>query len=470
MKTELKVGIFAIIVIIFLSYMTFKVSTLGIAWKKGYRLYVTFDNVSGLDEKSRVKIAGVSAGMVEKILLKDGKAELVLLMDPKIKVYEDAEASLTSVGFLGDKNLDLWAGTPTKKLLKNGDRIKHTKPAFDINVLANKLISTATYVSELAETIQSIFGEAEKEALAESIRNLRVLTKNFNEILEDGREPLQNILVRLESFSESLDDKGPEFVDNLNKLAKDLREMVEENRSAFKESVENIKVASESAGNIVKKIEKGEGTIGKLYKDEELYESLSSVAEGVGKTFDVVNKTRTFFDFSSEYLTKEGDWKGYFNLTLQPSKDKSYILGVVTDPFGSTEIIDTEINGVTTREEKTERNFEFTIQFAKRFADLALRIGMLESTFGVGADYFLFDDKAKLSFDAWDFSADEARADKAHMKIGFDYTFFKYFFIGAGMDNLLNDSRRGIFIGGGLKFEDEDFKYLFGASPRIPSQ
>ena len=84
--------------------MTFKVSSLGVAWRKGYRLHVTFDNVSGLDEKSRVKIAGVSAGMVEKIMLKDGKAELILLMEPQIKIYEDAEASLRTAGFLGDKN------------------------------------------------------------------------------------------------------------------------------------------------------------------------------------------------------------------------------------------------------------------------------------------------------------------------------------------------------------------------------
>lgn len=467
MKTELKVGIFAIIVIIFLSYMTFKVSSLGVAWRKGYRLHVTFDNVSGLDEKSRVNIAGVSAGMVEKIMLKDGKADLLLLMDPQIKIYEDAEAALRTAGFLGDKNLELWAGTPTKNLLKNGDRITNTQPTFDINVLANKLISTASYMSELAETIQGILGETEKEAITDIIHNLRLMTKNFNVILEEDREPLHNILVRLEDFSQLLSDKGPEFVDNLNVVAKDLREMIQENRGAFKESVENIRVASKTAGNIAKKIEEGEGTIGKLFTDEELYTSLSSVAEGAGKSFDVINKTRTFFDFRSEYLTTEGDWKGYINLTLQPRKDKSYILGVVSDPFGSVETIDTVIDGVASREERVEREIEFSIQYAKRFADLALRIGILENTFGVGADYFLLDDTAKLSFDAWDFSADEVKAEKAHMKIGFDYTVFKHFFIGAGIDNLLNSSRRGIFIGGGLKFEDEDFKYLFGASPGI---
>ena len=50
-STELKVGIFAIIVIIFLSYITFKVGGLPLLWEKGYRLYVTLDDITGLDEQ-----------------------------------------------------------------------------------------------------------------------------------------------------------------------------------------------------------------------------------------------------------------------------------------------------------------------------------------------------------------------------------------------------------------------------------
>ncbi|MEK7698682.1 MAG: MCE family protein, partial [Nitrospirota bacterium] len=86
---------------------------------------------------------------------------------------------------------------------------------------------------------------------------------------------------------------------------------------------------------------------------------------------------------------------------------------------------------------------------------------------GLGADYFLANDKAKVSFNAWDFGAEEARAEKAHVKVGFDYRIFKHIFISGGIDNLLNGSRRGIYVGGGLEFEDEDFKYIFGVAPKL---
>jgi phospholipid/cholesterol/gamma-HCH transport system substrate-binding protein len=291
------------------------------------------------------------------------------------------------------------------------------------------------------------------------------ITRNLNEMLEEDREPLRNILVSLEDFSAKLSDKGPGLIDDLSTVARELKGVIEENRYALREGIENIEKASKSAGKIAQKIEKGEGTLGKLLREDELYYSFSRVAEGAGKSFDVVNELRTYMDFRSEYLTSEGDWKGYFDLTLQTRDDLYYILGVVSDPIGSTEVTKTVVNDFEVREEETkERKIQFSAQLAKRFEDFALRVGMIENTFGFGADYFIMN-RGKVSLDVWDFSAEEADAEKAHMKIGLDYSIFKNLFISSGVDNLLNSSRRGIFIGAGLKFEDEDLKYLLSLSP-----
>lgn len=472
LSAELKVGIFAIIVIILLSFMTFKIGGFMPGLKKGYTLYAVFDNISGLDEKSKIKIAGVDAGTVENIRLKDGKAELTLIVDPYVKVYKDAKASLRVSGLLGDKYLALQSGSPSEPLLNDGDRIENIEPAADIDALANELTTAATHVSDLAASLASlidIFGVSEKEAISESIYNLKAVTADLREILKDGKQPLKTALVKMESFSTTLEEKGPDLLNDLSSAAKDLRALIEENKPAVKQSVENIKTFSESADKIAQKIEKGEGTLGKLLKDEKLYDSLSDAAGGISKTFSTVDRLRTYMDFRTEYLTRDGYWKGYFNLTLQPRDDRYYLLGVVTDPIGSGEVTDTVVNGVKTTEEKIKRKVEFTAQFAKRFDDFALRVGMTENTFGFGADYLFYDDKAKVAFDVWDFSANEARADRAHMKAGLEYRIFKHIFITSGIDNLLNSSRRGIYVGGGLKFEDEDFKYLFGAVPKLPS-
>jgi hypothetical protein len=97
-------------------------------------------------------------------------------------------------------------------------------------------------------------------------------------------------------------------------------------------------------------------------------------------------------------------------------------------------------------------------------------LGVTENTFGAGADYFFHGDRGKITADIWDFSNDEEDAKNPHVKVGVDYFIFKNLFLSAGADNLMNRKWRGGFVGAGLRFEDEDFKYLFGTLPRISTQ
>ncbi|RJR15943.1 MAG: MCE family protein, partial [Nitrospiraceae bacterium] len=175
-STELKVGVFAIIVIVLLSYMTFKVGGMPMVWEKGYRLHAVFDDVSGLDEQSRIKIAGVEAGLLEKIVLEDGRARLTLLIQPDIKVYKNAVVSLRMSGLLGDRYLALSPGTSDQSVLKDGDMIAETFPAADIDILANRLTSAADQISDLTRNVNSIFGETEKQSIRDAIHNLRAVT------------------------------------------------------------------------------------------------------------------------------------------------------------------------------------------------------------------------------------------------------------------------------------------------------
>ena len=64
------------------------------------------------------------------------------------------------------------------------------------------------------------------------------------------------------------------------------------------------------------------------------------------------------------------------------------------------------------------------------------------------------------------FLNDEEGAKNPHVKVGVDYYLFKNVFVTAGADNVLNKKWRGGYAGVGVRFEDEDFKYLFGNLPR----
>lgn len=487
-SSELKVGIFALIVLLVLAVMTFK--TGGLEWtkKKGYTLYASFDNTAGLDEQTKIKVAGVDTGIVDEIELVEGRARVKLLMNEGVVVYKNARALIRSTGLLGDKFLEIQVGSPDNPPLKDGDEITSVIELVDIDDLARNVMNLSQNFTKFTETLNEILGSEEnKKSLSQTISNLREITSSLNNILsendqrlrtaldninelvvslntviEENRQPLADTIANLDDFSGKLNSKGPEIIENLSRASSELKELVEENRPGIARTVKAI-------DDVSQKIEKGEGSLGKLIKDDRLYESINQAADGLNKTLSAVDRFKTFLTFQAEYLTKPKDGKGYFYVTLQPREDKYYILGVVGDPLGSVSTKERTITppGSVVTEEVVKKKIEFTAQIAKRFGDFALRAGLTENTFGAGGDYFFYDDKVKISTDVWDFSNDEEGSKNPHLKIGIDYFLFKHLFISAGADNILNDKWRGGYLGMGLRFEDEDFKYLLGTVPSV---
>ncbi len=488
---EFKVGIFALFVIAVISFFTFRVG--GLDWlkkKREYIIYAEFRNIGGLDEKSKVKIAGVDAGSIKKIELSDGRARVTIGIYESIKLPVDSIAGIRSTGMLGDRYLEIKYGNE-RVFLRDGDTIRNIEEMADIDEMLRRLSSVSSNVDRLISSANEVLGSEEsKRALKESIQNLRDITSNLNNVINrnderigrlivkldelattlrdmvaENKEPLKKTIASFSEFSESLKNKGPGLIENLEKTSSELKAMIEENR-------ENLKKTTDSLSKLTSDIEQGKGTLGKIMKDERLYESLNKAAEGVNKTISKIERFKTFITFQGDYLTRPKDTKGYFHVTLQPVPEKYYILGIVSDPVGrvETKTTITTQNGstITTTEEEIQKRIEFTALFGRRFNNTGVRFGLMENTFGIGLDQFFMNDKLRLYVDAWDFSKDEYNAKNLHVKAGFDYFVYKSLFLTGGYDNIFNSRWSGFYIGGGVRFEDEDFKYLFGSMPSIP--
>lgn len=455
-STELKVGGFSLIVLAVLMFMTFKVGGLDWAKNKGYTIYIVFGSTAGLDEKTRVKIAGVDAGVVESVGLFEGKARVRLRIDPGVRIYNNAQASIRSVGLLGDKYLDIRIGSAEAGLLKGGDTITDVVDVADMDDLARDLITVSRSFTLLTESLNDILGDGRaKKALSETVDNLReisstlnrtitlndqklrtvldnisTLTASLNSLVEQNREPLTASVTNMKDFSSSLKSTGPELIENLNKATRDLKAMVEENRPGIRNAVDSF-------DKMAQQVDKGEGTLGKLIKDDRLYDSISKTAEGMNKTLSAVDRFRVYFTSQAEYLTRDKEGKASFDITLQPYTDKYFILGVVG---GSPSTL--RVNA----------------QFGKRFDNAAVRLGLFESTFGIGGDYFFNNNKGKITVDVYDYQKNEEKAKTPHVRAGLSYFLFKNLFLTAGGDNLLSGRYRGGYGGMGVRFEEEDFK------------
>jgi len=460
MRTELMVGIFTLLAVAILAFMTFRVADLRIGEPKGYKLYVFFDDTAGLEKNTRIKIAGVDAGKVENIELFAGRARVTLRIYEGVEIYSDATAWIKSTGLLGEKYLEIKSGAKPP-VLTGGNVITDARETADIDELVRNITDLSVNIAGLVAELSK---PEIKEALKESLLNIRDLTRQLKETVEFNRVPLENTVANLEEFTSTLRRDTPGLMADLRAAVAELKGILERTGPELESIAKKTDSVMESMDEITGKISRGEGSLGKLVHDDKLYDSVSSAASGLSNTVSRIDRFRTFVTFRGDYMEREVDGKGHFYLTLQPRKEKYYILGAVTDPVGRVKTTTTMIDGTAFTTETVERKLEFTAQIAHRFKDTAFRVGLFESTFGLGADQFLLGDKLIFSLDAWDFNEDEFRAKDPHVRLGADYFLYRTIFLTGGYDNFLN-SRRGYYAGAGVKFEDEDLKYLFGSIP-----
>jgi len=136
---EAVVGIFVVIGLLAIAYMTVKLGNVGFIGEQSYSLYAKFTKVTGLRVGNPVTMLGLDIGRVESFSL-DQEDQLVVVdlrIDNGIKIYDDAIASIKTEGLIGDKFVSVDPGGGGD-LLKNGDTITDTESPTDIMDLVSK--------------------------------------------------------------------------------------------------------------------------------------------------------------------------------------------------------------------------------------------------------------------------------------------------------------------------------------------
>ena len=198
--------------------------------------------------------------------------------------------------------------------------------------------------------------------------------------------------------------------------------------------------------------------------EDGLYNNIDSAAKSINTYASRMENLRTVISFRYENLFPLS--KSYIDLYLMPKPDKYYILGVNSDSRYKFTQSEASANGGATLTTQTyEDRLRFTLLFAKRWDNIALRMGLIESTGGIGADLFLFDDRMKVSVDGWNTNSKETDNLNAHVKGTVTYRLGKTLFVDAGYDNALNSKRAAPFLGIGLQFDDDDLKYMLSSMP-----
>jgi len=317
---EVKVGVLILVSLGILGVFILVMG--GLSFEPTYAIYVDFDNPGGLQSGAPVRIAGVRVGDVHELRFmggnldpKTGRRSLVrakLSVQQKVKdtIHDDAEFYVTTQGVLGEQFLAVEPGTPGRAVLAPDSVVKGIDPPrLDLFLAkAYELLDT---------TVKGINNN--RELISDIAVNTAGLLKGLNGVVGDNRERMNRTMENLEKLSVEAnqltrdvrgkvnDPKVARTIDNIDKLASDLQRdsgpMLQDAKEALanihrasatvgepaqqakvKKAIEDLaelatraNAAAADAQSIVAHVKKGDGTVGALLMDEEVYDDVQEM-------------------------------------------------------------------------------------------------------------------------------------------------------------------------------------------------
>jgi phospholipid/cholesterol/gamma-HCH transport system substrate-binding protein len=484
------VGVF-VAAVVALSYFLIRATSERSSGAKGYAVYGLFQDASGLFEKSRVQTAGIAVGQIDnrELDIKTKRAKVTIRVLPHITLYENAAVTKKSASLLGEYFLEIDPGSPlgqvngelkTMRALKEGDQILKVYEPTPIGTVMADVGTLLPILRDILEDVRKLTGG--------TITNI---AENVNTLIETNSEVLERLLNRVDHIAANVEGITTSESDNVKQSIKNIREITEsikgligtthgqvaETGGAVKGSIERLQSTLSSLDKTMKnvesisnRLEKGEGTAGRLLTDDTIARNVEEITEDAGGFVRSLTRLQTIVGLRSEYNFLSSTFKNYLSIQLMPRPDKFYLIELVEDPRGYRSVTNTVTNnsatGITTEEKVTITDqLRFSLMLGKRVGPVAGRFGIKESTGGAGADLYLFRDRLVLSADLYDARTNQRPRIKGTMQYA---VWNRNLFLVAGIDDLANFTRPragaggGIdwFLGGQLTFNDEDLKAL----------
>ncbi|MFP6683825.1 MAG: MlaD family protein [Polyangiaceae bacterium] len=480
-----KVGLMTVVLSVTLFY-GYRFVSRDAGTEGGYMVWAYLPDVTGVAPRSRVITSGVQVGVVRSIRLHEGKARIDIAMMPEHVLYEDAAVGKKSTSLIGEYLIALTPGTTGKKRIPDGGQIRNLIRGASIESLQVQVRDILLDVKSVTETLSKTVGGDKGEDRIEAIlRNLAEVTQQLNATVKENRATVRATLDNVSAITAQSRPELAAILSNIKAITADLKQLTGRGETgsdgakpagSLRSTIERVNRASATlesvlkhADNIAARVDRGEGTMGRLVNDETLINEVQEVVEGVSTLVGGLGRMQTIVGLRTDYNFLANTIKSYVSLRLQPAEDKYYLVEVVNDPRGLTTFEQIDVDTTNPNDPPhyreirtvTSNAFRFTFQFAKRMGPFTGRFGIRESTGGIGVDLHLLDDRFELRQDFFGFGEELS----PRWRVALSYEFLKKLWLLGGVDNIINDDRRDYFFGLELRFNDEDLKTVLPFAP-----
>ena len=282
MKKEVKVGLFAIAVLL-VGWGVARMLKGAEIFSNSYTYYAYYTQVGGIQPASHVMISGVKVGSVVDVKLNEDPSkgvELTLSIDKQYRIPTDSKAEIFSDGLMGGKAVKILYGsssefTPNKGTIQSKESVDLMDMAS--TELTGLLEKVKGIMDNLAVTLNGINGlmAQNTETITHIMSNVDGLTGNVNSMLAKEKQHLEQAFASLSEFSKALGDNASEvdaIIDNMSAFSGKLAES---------NLVTEIEGVVNNLNDVLASVNDKNGSIGKMLSDAELYDNLTSASNNL---------------------------------------------------------------------------------------------------------------------------------------------------------------------------------------------
>lgn len=298
LNKETKVGLLTVVTLVIL-YFGFKFLKGVDFLNPSNTYYVLYDNVDGLEPSSPVELLGYRIGRVDDIILLQDQAVtrmlVVMQITEDLELYEASEFVLRDSDLLGSKVIEIKV-QGGERVLQDGDTIEGMieRPLTEMlkektDPLIDKVDTTISNVNTVLSSLGGSGGEIEQTVI-----ELKETSKLLRAMVIENRRSINASAENIEQLTAAFND--PEtgikpFLQELNQLADTL------NNGDLSATLANANKSMQQLEAITKRLENGEGSIGKLLANDSLYNALTRSSSDLDKLLiDIQENPERYID------------------------------------------------------------------------------------------------------------------------------------------------------------------------------
>ena len=328
MSAAAKVGAFTIGGLMMLSTAIFTLGNFNFDSENDMVLFANFKQVLGLSPQADVKLNGISVGKVEDLTAASGGVTVVMRVNAESKIPTDSKVTITSVGIMGERFINIIPGTSTGDYVKDGDFLLGVEEV-GMNAMFESLNKVMGKVEDLLGSVQSIVGDENFQksvvVMSDNIKEASGHINGMTEIMErtaaNNEENINNIVAQLDGVLSGMNRSmatAEHMMQNIDKFAGD-PQTVEDLRATLKnisDTTKNVASMTESMNGIVSDPKVAEDMKATITNARSLTARADKILGKVEGIADGASKVEVTPSVDVMYSGGESQWKTNFNVDV----------------------------------------------------------------------------------------------------------------------------------------------------------